>query len=67
MIYFFCLLLRNLAQQVEPKDNDPYKPPGGNYFLPTYNHFGTLYDKIPKNEIHDMLEQMWMKPDYATI
>ncbi|XP_046676862.1 uncharacterized protein LOC124365020 [Homalodisca vitripennis] len=30
-----------LPLEAEPKDNDPYHPPGGNYFLSSYKRYGT--------------------------
>ncbi|CAG2066441.1 unnamed protein product [Timema podura] len=48
----------HIPRQAEPKDNDPYHPAGGNYFLSTYHRLGTSVLPTPNSETRDMLEQI---------
>lgn len=50
---------RYLPLEAEPKDNNPYKPPGGDYFLSTYKRLGTQADPDElESETHAMLRQV---------
>lgn len=54
------VLTRYLPQEANPKDNDPYHPPGGNYFLSTYKRLGT--DNVTmETETEAMLKQICLK------
>nr|CAD7419694.1 unnamed protein product [Timema cristinae] len=48
----------HIPRQAEPKDNNPYHPAGGNYFLSTYNRLGASPLPTPKSETREMLEQV---------
>nr|CAD7420163.1 unnamed protein product [Timema poppensis] len=48
----------HIPRQAEPKDNNPYQPAGGNYFLSTYNRLGASPLPTPKSETREMLEQV---------
>uniref|UniRef100_A0A1B6CJG0 Uncharacterized protein n=1 Tax=Clastoptera arizonana TaxID=38151 RepID=A0A1B6CJG0_9HEMI len=47
----------NRYLEAEPKDDDPYKTAGKNYFLSSYRRWGTSKEAIPISCTHDMLRQ----------
>lgn len=57
---FYTPIIRFLPKEADPKDNNPYDPPGGNYFLSTYHRLGNEPCNTPwETTTQAMLRQIW--------